>query len=295
MTRSPLVPLPDGWGVTDETARLRDVLLCRPDHYAWQPTNTVAKATLTSGRGLDLQKLQAQYRELEDVFAETGVRCHYLAPEAHLPYQVYTRDSSQMTPWGVVVTQLFRPQRRGEYAAVIEGYRALDIPVWHYSTAGTLEGGDIHLIHEGLMLVGYSGERTTAEGAEQFAGWFRAKGWEVRCQPFEEHFLHMDCLFCMVAENLAVACPEVMDEGLLAWLQDHGIELIPVPYKQAMQLGCNVLALGAGRVASPRSNRALNQALRAAGLQVFDPEFDLFTSGGGGIHCVTMPLLRREG
>jgi arginine deiminase len=62
-----------------------------------------------------------------------------------------------------------------------------------------------------------------------------------------------------------------------------------------MRLGCNVLALGEGRVASPRSNLELNKALRAAGLTVYDPEFDLFTSGGGGIHCVTMPLLRKAG
>lgn len=280
------------WSTDSETGVLRDVLLCRPDHYRWQPTNSIARATLAADAPFDRQRARAQYDQMVDALEHAGVACHYLAPEPHLPYQVYTRDSSQVTPWGAVITQLHRPQRRGEWSSVLEFYGRDGGTPWRHCTDGTLEGGDIHLIRPGLLLIGCSGERTDAAGARQFARWFEAEGWEVRIEPFPEHFLHMDVTFCMAADGLAVACVDVVSDALLAWLAGHGIRLIPVGYKDTMRMGCNVLALGRDRVVSPRHNASLNERLRAEGLAVLDPELDLFTQGGGGVHCLTMPLRR---
>lgn len=280
------------WTVDSETGVLKDVLLCRPEHYAWLPTNAIARATLNAGTPLDRDAAKRQYGEMVDALEGAGVRCHYLLTEPHLAYQVYTRDSSQTTPWGVVLTQLYRPQRRGEFASLLRFHEASGDGIWAYSTAGTIEGGDIHIIRPGLLLIGMTGERTDAAGAGQFARLFEAEGWEVRIQPFAEHFLHLDVLFCMATDGLAVACTSVLDDDLVAWLDGHGIELIDVSYKDAMQMGCNLLSLGRDRVISPRHSVDLNQKLRAAGLTVYDPELEIFTRGGGGVHCMTMPLYR---
>jgi arginine deiminase len=279
------------WTLDSETGVLRDVLLATPEHYAWQPTNSIARATLEAGSAYDHQRVQGQYRQMVDALETAGVTCHYLKLEPHLPYQVYTRDSSQVTPWGPVVTQLFRPQRRGEYASVIEFYQQHG-GVWRYATDGTLEGGDIHIIRPGLVLIGSSGERTNEAGARQFARWFEAEGWEARVEPFPEHFLHLDVIFCMAADGLAVACTEVLDDGLLDWLRGHRIKLIDVSYKEVMRMGCNLLALGGDRVLSPKHSARVNAALRAEGLTVLEPELDLLAAGGGSIHCMTMPLRR---
>lgn len=280
------------WRVDSETGRLREVLLCPPDHYAWQPTNTIARKTLDEGTKVPTRTdLVAQYDGLVAALENAGVVCRYSQTEAHLPYQVYTRDSSQVTPWGPVITQLFRPQRRGEYASVIDFYGQAD-GVWRYSTRGTLEGGDIHIIRPGLLLVGHSGERTDAAGARQFADWFEAEGWEVRLQPFPEHFLHLDVLFSMVTPSLALACREVLDDDLLGWLEARQIRVIPVSYKDAMTMACNVLALGDDRVISAAHATAANAAMKAEGIEVIELSLDLFTRGGGGVHCMTMPLLR---
>lgn len=279
---------------SSETGRLREVLLCSPEHYDWLPLNAIAEETIGEGHELDRAAAARQYTEMVAALEEAEVACRYLAPEPHLQYQVYTRDSSQVTPWGPVLTQLCKTERRGEYAAALKFYQEAGCPIWRYSTVGTLEGGDIHVIRPGLACVGYSGVRSNLGGARQFAGWLEAEGWEVRLQPFAPHFLHLDVLFCMAAEGLAVACEEVLEEGFLSWLRGHGIRWIPVPYKSAMQLGCNLLALGQDRLISPRHNGELNAALRAEGLTVLDPELDLFTRGGGGVHCMTMPLRRDE-
>jgi N-dimethylarginine dimethylaminohydrolase len=281
------------WRVDSETGVLRDVLLCAPDNYAWIATNDIARRTLEAGVQPDPQRLQAQFRELVDCLEGAGVRCHSLEPEPQLPYQVYTRDSSQVTPWGPVATQLFRPQRRGELASVVAFYERSGCPVWRFASSGAVEGGDIHIIRPGLMAIGHSGERTTAEGAAQVAGWFRDAGWETRTIPFPEHFLHLDVIFSMVADGLAIAVTDVIDDDHLHWFAAHGIRILPVSYKEAMgQMGCNVLALGDDRVVSPRHSARINAMLRAEGLTVLDPELDLFARGGGSVHCMTMPLLR---
>jgi N-dimethylarginine dimethylaminohydrolase len=52
------------------------------------------------------------------------------------------------------------------------------------------------------------------------------------------------------------------------------------------------LALGGDRVVSPRHSARINAALRGEGLEVLDPELNLFAAGGGSVHCMTMPLSR---
>lgn len=280
------------WRVASETGTLHDVLLCAPDNYSWQATNAVAAHTLAAGEAFDLQRAQGQYRQMVDALEGAGVTCHYTVPEPQLPYQVYTRDSSQVTPWGPVITQLYRPVRRGEYASVIDFYTRSG-GIWKFATAGTQEGGDIHMPAPGVMVIGCSGERTTRAGAEQICGWYAEHGWRTRIYAFPEHFLHLDVLFCMAAERLAVAAVDMLEPGFVSWLRDDlGLTLIPVDYRDTMALGCNILALGGDRVISPAHNTALNAALRAEGLTVLDPELDLFTRGGGGVRCMTMPLRR---
>jgi N-dimethylarginine dimethylaminohydrolase len=284
--------MPD-WTVSSETGRLTEVLVCPPDHYRWIPANAIARRTLAAGGQPDLQALAAQYRELVDALRQGGAAVHVLPPQPHLPYMAYTRDSMVVTHRGPVLCQLERPQRRGEYAPLLDWHAAHGSRMWRMSSAGTLEGGDVHILRPGLALVGASGGRTDLDGAEQFAGWLRAEGWEVRIEPFDAHFLHLDVLFCMAAPGLAVACLDVLPDDFTAWLASHGIRCLPVPYREAMRLGCNILSLGGDRVISARQSRALNAALRAAGIEVLDPELSLFTAGGGGPHCLTCPL-RRE-
>ena len=99
---------PNGWGANSEYGVLRDVLLCKPDYFHWLPTSSISKATLRSGNVFDRQLAQKQHGEMVQAYEESGVTVHYLDTEEALPYQVYARDSSFMTPYGAVVTQSIR-------------------------------------------------------------------------------------------------------------------------------------------------------------------------------------------
>jgi N-dimethylarginine dimethylaminohydrolase len=279
------------WRVDSETGRLRDVLLCKPDNYQWIDTNAVAHATLSSGAANDSARLRRQYAELEAALTQAGVTLHYTTPEPQLPYQVYTRDSSQTTPWGPVLTQLAMKQRRGEYASLLKFHQD---GFWNFATAGTVEGGDIHIVKPGLLIIGHSGIRTTESGAKQFAGWFETQGWETKLIPFAEHFLHLDVLFCMATPRLAVACIDVLGDAFETFLAERQISVIRATYAEVMAMSCNLLALGDDRVISPAHSTRINAALRAEGIQVLDPTLDEFARGGGSVHCMTMPLARDD-
>ena len=123
MTSDPATP-DDTWGVDSEYGVLREVLLCPPDNFQWLPTSAITRATLAGGHSFDLRAAAAQHGELVAAYEGAGVRCHYLEPDAALPYQVFARDSSVMSPWGAFVTAPKQRWRRGEYGPVVGLLRA---------------------------------------------------------------------------------------------------------------------------------------------------------------------------
>jgi len=279
------------WTVDSETGVLTDVLLCPPDHYHWLETNAVAVSTLASSAQFDRAAMLRQWDGLTEALTRAEVNLHFLKPTGAHPYQVYTRDSSQTTPWGPVLTQLALPQRRGEYSAVLDFHLAAD-GFHRFASEGVVEGGDIHIVRPGLLIIGHSGVRTNQAGAAQFMGWFKEQGWTTRAEEFPEHFLHLDVLFCMATDKIAVACIDVLGEDFAAFLTAHGIEIVEATYVEVMAMSCNLLALGGDRVISPAHSQRINAELRARGVTVIDPPLDVFARGGGSIHCMTMPLKR---
>lgn len=282
-----------GWGVDSEHGRLLDVLLCPPDNFRWLPTSAISKATLERGLEFDAERAGRQHAEMVALYERAGVSCHFLEPDPALPYQVFARDSSVMTPWGAVVTQLHQWWRRGEYAPVIRFYQESEIPIKGMITAAAIEGGDVMIVEPGRVLIGHGEARTQEPAARQLAGWFEQEGWEARVEPFPEDYVHIDVLVSVLAERLAAVCVEVVSSELVHWLEEMGFERIEVPANEAFGLGANAISLGAERVLSAAGAATLNEAMRSHGLEVLEPELDMFTLGGGGAHCLAQAL-RRE-
>lgn len=281
------------WGVDSEYGRLLDVLLCPPDHFRWLPSSAISRATLLSGDLFDSERAQRQHAEMVSVYESAGVRAHFLEARPELPYQVFARDSSINTPAGPIVTQPNQWWRRGEYAPVIAFYQQMGIPIRNMITAAALEGGDVMIVEPGVVVIGNGEERTQEPAAWQLRDWFEADGWEVRIERIPPHFLHIDVLACMLGEKLAAVCVDQVGGGFVRWLEQKGVEVVPVTLEAALTLGVNGVCLGGDRVLSSAESQDLNDRLRALGLTVYDPELDSFTRGGGGAHCL-MQALRRE-
>ena len=225
-------------------------------------------------------------------YRSADVNVHILEVNEKTPYQVFARDSSFMTPWGAVVTQLANPRRRGEYAGVIQFYTSMGIPIYDMVSAGNFEGGDFHIVQPGCVLIGYTGLRCEEVSAKQIGGWLEKEGWEVRYAPIDPFYVHIDLMVCMLAERAAAVCLDTTDPEIVKWLEGKGIEIVPVSFRDTLTLGCNVVSLGKDRVLAPEHSHDLKGKLRAMGFEVYDPDVPTFTKGGVGVHCMAQSIRR---
>jgi arginine deiminase len=277
--------------VDSEFGTLREVILCRPTYFEWAAENAIVQQARAAGLKLDHAAAQREYGEMLAALSEAGVTCRFLTPDENLPMQTFTRDSGVVTPWGLLVTSMARPERRGEWAAVTDFARAEGVPIWRKVTAGSVEGGDVQILRPGQVLVGVNEVRTTARGAKQVAAWFAEMGWATRLIQVPAHFLHLDVLFNVASDRVALCATDILQEEDVDWLRRQ-FELVPVGYREVMRMACNVTSLGEGRVLSTRQNEKINARLRSMGFTVFDPDMEQFVLEGGTAHCLTMPLKR---
>jgi N-dimethylarginine dimethylaminohydrolase len=285
------------WGIDSEYGVLRDVLLGGADSFRWlgeenAQYSALVRDTLRRGHRFDRDAALRQHAEVVDAYRQAGVAVHMLQARDELPYGVYVRDSSFITPFGAVVTQLANPRRRGEYANVLRFYLQHEIPVYDLVSAGNFEGGDFNMIAPGRVLIGYTGMRTEEVAARQVGDWMEAEGIEVRYAPIDEFYVHIDLMVCMLAEKLCAVCLETTDPEIVRWIEGLGIEIVPVGFRETMALGGNVVALGDDRVLSTTAAPDLNARLRALGFTVYDPDYGQFLLAGGGVHCSCQPLRR---
>lgn len=284
----------NAWGVDSEYGVLRDVLLAKPTHLKHMATSSLSRKFLRE-EPCDIAAAQSQHRELAQAYEHFGVQIHYAEGDETLPMQVYTRDSSFMTPFGAVITNMANWWRRGENYAAIRNYQRLGIPIYDMVTAGHFEGGDFDVIEPGCVLIGCGGERTQEIAARQVQGWFEREGWETRLAFFDPYYVHIDLMVVMIAPKLAAVCLDCTEPGIVDWLKAKGIEILPVPFRDTMGLGCNVMSMGNDRVIAPRHSRALVEQLKAHGIEVAEVEIREIMKTGGGIHCMAMPLKRDPG
>lgn len=287
-------PRLDHWSMDSEYGELQEVLIGPMDHYDWQAGNAMSRRSLRLGREYNKQLAQQQFNEMLDVYKQCGVKTHILEPNEHLPYQIYARDSSVLTPWGPVITQMYSPWRRGEWVEVMRFYQENNIPIYDAVTAGSFEGGDFMVLEPGVILCGYTGERTSEAGINQMRSWVAKEGWEFKSYQFDPYFLHLDVKFAMLSEKLAAVCTQAVEDELLDWLKAKGIEIIDISYRSVLELGVNVVALGKDRVLIPEASQELIGKAKAHGLEVYAPDMSMFTSGGGGVHCMCQPLSRKD-
>ncbi len=290
-------PVLDHWGADCDYGVLRDVLLGPPDHYQWRKTSSVSKKSIRRNYVFDPEVARKQHAGMVAAYESAGVVVHLLEPDPALPYQIFARDSSVMTPYGAVITNMANWWRRGENFRAIETYARLGIPVYDYVTAGTFEGGDFNVIEPGTVLIGWEGDegRSQEQGALQLQRWFEAEGWEVKLTDLDPFYVHIDLMVVMLAPKLAAVCLESTDPKVVDWLKSKKIEIIAVPFQDTLALGCNVVALGNDRVLMPEKSMVLKEKCRAHGLEVYDPDVSMITPGGGGVHCMCQALRRDPG
>ena len=288
-------PILNYWGANSEYGVLKDVLLGPVENYKWLKTSSVSKKTIRRNVEYNLDTAKKQYQEMISAYSSAGVKVHKHEPDPELPYQIFARDSSIMTPFGAIITNMAQWWRKGENYRAIETYNKLGIPIYDFITAGHFEGGDFNVIEPGCVLIGWEGEegRSHFRAAQQLKQWFEKEKWEVFITDIDPYYVHIDLMVVMLAEKLAAVCLDCTDPNIVTWLKNKKIKIISVPFQETIELGCNVVALGKDRVLLPEASKTLKAKLKAEGFEIFDPNLSMITQGGGGVHCMCQSL-RRE-
>jgi N-dimethylarginine dimethylaminohydrolase len=279
-------------GVYNSTGKLKRVLLARADNYDILPISDMSRDRDDAGEVISTEQKLKEYQALVDVFEELNIEISWvdeLTPD--LPWQMFTRDFGVNTPDGILVGRFRYVERKGEEVIVKkvieqQGENLLAGQI----TRGAMEGGDCYMLDEDTLVIG-NGNRSTYAGFENAKEIMAEYGRQVFVVEFLSKWNHLDTIFQPVADKLAVISSVAVPDYFIGFLHGKGWELIDVPEENIWRCEINFLALGEDRVLSFEGNQ-INEILKAHGIEVYDPPFNIFAKGGGGPHCSTFELER---
>ena len=135
-------------------------------------------------------------------------------------------------------------------------------------------------------------DRTDMSGFNSVKEQLDSLGYDVIPVPVARKYLHIDVCINIIAKNTVIICPDILPEGVVARFERRGFNMIKITPEEVMQYSANIQSLGNGKVISSTTNTKVNQIMRDLGLEVIEVDISEIVKGGGGIHCMTFPLVR---
>lgn len=286
------------WGpcaVGSEWGRLRAVMLRFPGEELRAVASPQALLMLEA---VDLDRLQAQARQVADFYASRGVAVTWVeALSPPPPNLIFQRDLFFMTPQGAIVARMAGAARAGEEKFTARALAAAAVPILATVRGdGVFEGADALWLDPRTVVVGV-GFRTNASGRDQVARVLAEQDVEVVSVALPPDTQHLLGAVNRVDADLAVARPECLTDELRAVFERRGVELLIAPPSRPghRNRGVNFVTLGPRSVVMPAGFDATRALLQGRGVACAELEVSEYLKAAGGPGCFTGILWREAG
>ena len=247
----------------------------------------------------DLDLAIKQYDLFVKLIKSFGSEVYFLPADNNTSLDsIYTHDPCTMTNNGLIVCNMGKLKRSTEPDHLKRFFQSINIPIiGKIESPGTLEGGDIVWINKHTVAVG-EGYRSNSEGINQFKKLLGKQAKEIIPVALPHWEGPNDCLHLMsnlspIDENLFLVYSRLLPVSFIKYLLDYKIKLIEVPDEEYYSMGCNVLAMGKGKVIMLEGNPITQKRLEAEGVKVKTYNgSEISIKGAGGPTCLTRPFLR---
>ncbi len=300
----------DKWGVSNDIGKIKKVLMNRPgkeintlNGHAHQIeagsilSNYIKGTTpddLQNNSKPNLHKLQNQHDQLVKILEAEGIEIVYLEGNSDIwPERVFTRDLGMVIPGGVILPRLALYIRYGETLYASQTYSRIGMPILGtIHGKGFVEGGSFAMLDETTALVGRS-ERVDPIGIEQLRNILSIQNIHLIVVDLPSTIIHLDEAFLLLDRNKALVNKALLPFWFIDELHKRQIELFHVDPKDP-PLTINVLPIAPGRIVFPSNGVRTMELLQKSGLEIIPVDVAEFYKLGGGIHCMTLPLIRES-
>lgn len=271
----------------NEYGVLQKVILCEPKHMTIRDVINDTQKHFKN-EGIHIEKAMEQHKKFVNVLKENNIEVILLPPAKKYPEQVFTRDIGFTLGHTIFVADMASNIRQGE-EDILKNWLKGEEASYYNIIGDQIEGGDV-IIDGGTIYVGISARtnETSINHLRRLLPTF-----DIISIPFQNQYLHLDCVFNIISPTEALIYPGVIDKKQQKLLASR-YDLIEVTKEEQFTLGTNVLSIGNKKVISLPVNKNVNHELRKKGYDVIEVDITEIIKSGGSFRCCTMPLVREN-
>ncbi|MGH4000876.1 MAG: dimethylarginine dimethylaminohydrolase family protein [Pseudonocardiaceae bacterium] len=259
--------------------------MVRPEFFVLaEPINSTQRRFYGTKDQPSASLLVDQHTSVVRVLTAAGVQVVEVEPTSDLPFQFNVRDTAVVIGPRLILGRMARAVRMLEPAAFGAALGSESVVT---VAAGHLEGGDIAVTPDEVF-VGL-GERTDESGYTSLRDLLSGIR-KVTPIRLVAGVLHLDIAVNLLSPDVGVLHRPSIAGDLPKSLR--AVEWIEVTDDEFAQQAANILVLDRETVMLDARHERLQNALASRGFRCITVQLDEITKVGGGVRCMTLPLLR---